>query len=490
MKNLKEILQGVDVNNIIGETDKNIKGVYLDSREVSKDSIFFAVKGTLTDGHLFINKAIENGATVIFCEKIPEENLTKGITYIRIENMQKNMAIAVSNFYDNPSKAIKLIGVTGTNGKTTIATLLYQLMMKMDKKSGLLSTVENKIGEETLKSTHTTPDVIKLNELLKKMKEAGCEYAFMEVSSHAIDQGRTEDLDFDIAIFTNITHDHLDYHGNFKNYINTKKKFFDNLKPESFALTNIDDTNGMVMVQNSKANIRTYSVRQMADYKAKILQNSILGLHLKINGDEIFFKLRGEFNAYNLLAVYGTMHLLGFDKMETLVQMSNLNPVTGRFDIIPNKENTIFAIIDYAHTPDALKNILSTLVNIKKKEAKIITVFGAGGDRDKSKRPKMGKIAARLSDTVIVTSDNPRTEDPGDIINDIVAGIDHKAKEKVLEIEDRRQAIKTAIKLADKNDLIVIAGKGHEDYQEINGKKFPFSDKEVVKNIWYKDINR
>ena len=488
MKNLKEILQGVDVKKTIGVLDKNINGIYLDSREVTKDSGFFAVKGTVTDGHLFIDKAVENGATVIFCESLPEKISNNDITYIQVTNMQKNMAIAVSNFYDNPSRHLKLIGVTGTNGKTTIATLLYRLMMKMNKKSGLLSTVENKIGVETLPSTHTTPDVIKLNELLKKMKDAGCEYAFMEVSSHAIDQGRIENLDFDIAIFTNITHDHLDYHGNFINYINAKKKFFDKLKPEAFALTNIDDPNGLVMVQNTKANIKTYSLKQMADYKAKILLNSIMGLQLKINEKEAFFKLPGKFNAYNILAVYGTMELLGFDKMDILINMSELEPVTGRFDIVSNAENSIFAIIDYAHTPDALKNILSTLGDIRQKPAKIITVFGAGGDRDKTKRPEMGKIAARLSDLVIITSDNPRTENPKDIINDIVAGIEEKAKEKVLEIEDRRQAIKTALKLADKNDIVLIAGKGHEDYQEINGKKFPFSDKETVKTIWFKEI--
>jgi len=488
LKSLKEILQDVDTKKIIGVSDKLIEDVYLDSREVTDNSIFFAVTGTLTDGHLFIEKAIEKGATVIFCEEIPE-NIDKSITYIQVENMKKNMAIAVSNFFDNPSRELKLIGVTGTNGKTTIATLLYQLMMKMNKKSGLLSTVENRIGEETLTSTHTTPDVIKLNELLKKMRDAGCEYAFMEVSSHAIDQGRIENMDFDIAIFTNITHEHLDYHGNFRNYIDTKKKFFDNLKPEAFALTNIDDPNGMVMTQNSKANIKTYSLKKMADYKAKILQNSILGLHMKINDYEAYLKLRGEFNAYNILAVFGTMDILNFENLEILVQMSELDPVTGRFEIIPNSDNTIFTIIDYAHTPDALKNILSTLGNIRQKPAKIITVFGAGGDRDKTKRPEMGKIAAKLSDLVIVTSDNPRTEDPKEIIRDILAGINPEAKEKVLEVEDRRQAIKTALKLAGKNDLVVIAGKGHEDYQEINGKKFPFSDKEIVKTIWYKDIN-
>ena len=486
MKYLKEILQGVEATKTIGALDKKITGVYLDSREVKKDSVFFAIKGTITDGHLFIDKAIENGATVIFCQSLPEK-VDKKITYIKVNDMQKNMAIVVSQFYDNPSESLILIGVTGTNGKTTIATLLYQLMMKIGKKAGLLSTVENKIGGKTLKSTHTTPDVIKLNELLKEMKDAGCEYVFMEVSSHAIDQGRIENLVFDIAIFTNITHDHLDYHGNFLNYINAKKKFFDKLKPEAFALTNIDDPNGLVMTQNCKANIKTYSLKKMADYKAKILQNSILGLHLKINGYEAFFKLRGEFNAYNILAVYGAMDLLNFDKMEMLINMSQLEPVTGRFDIVSNMDNSIFAVIDYAHTPDALKNILSTLGKIRIKPAKIITVFGAGGDRDKTKRPEMGNIAAKLSDLVIVTSDNPRTENPSKIINDILAGISEEAKENVLEIEDRRQAIKTALKLAKKNDLIVIAGKGHEDYQEINGKRHPFSDKEIVKSIWYKD---
>ncbi len=452
--------------------------------------MFFAVKGLLTDGHLYINNAIEKGAKVIICEKIPDELLSEDVTYVQIENFKYQMAKIVGNFYDHPDKSIKLIGVTGTNGKTTIATLLYNLMMKMGIKSGLLSTIENKIGERTLKSTHTTPDVINLNKLIKNMREDGCEYIFMEVSSHAIDQDRISDLDFDGAIFTNLTHDHLDYHGTFAEYLKTKKKFFDNLKNDAFALTNIDDRNGKVMVQNSKARIFTYSLKQMADYKGKILQNSILGLQLKINGKEAFFKLPGEFNAYNLLAIYGTFSTLGFDETEILIKMSELESATGRFEIIFNPENSKYAICDYAHTPDALKNILITLQKTKEKGQKIITVFGAGGDRDKTKRPEMGKIAAQLSNLVIITSDNPRSEDPESIIRDIKSGIEEEKLENVIEITDRRQAIKTALKISSKNDIILIAGKGHEDYQEIKGKKLPFSDKEEIKKIWFNHIKK
>ncbi|HHB52772.1 MAG TPA: UDP-N-acetylmuramoyl-L-alanyl-D-glutamate--2,6-diaminopimelate ligase, partial [Saprospiraceae bacterium] len=357
MKRLNDILNGVSVKKLIGNKDQLVSEVYLDSRKVKSGGLFFAVKGLLTDGHLYINNAIEKGAKVIICEKIPDELLSEDVTYVQIENFKYQMAKIVGNFYDHPDKSIKLIGVTGTNGKTTIATLLYNLMMKMGIKSGLLSTIENKIGERTLKSTHTTPDVINLNKLIKNMREDGCEYIFMEVSSHAIDQDRISDLDFDGAIFTNLTHDHLDSHGTFAEYLKTKKKFFDNLKNDAFALTNIDDRNGKVMVQNSKARIFTYSLKQMADYKGKILQNSILGLQLKINGKEVFFKLPGEFNAYNLLAIYGTFSTLGFDETEILIKMSELESATGRFEIIFNPENSKYAICDYAHTPDALKNI-------------------------------------------------------------------------------------------------------------------------------------
>jgi len=485
LKALKEILQSVEVTKIVGNDDRYISNLNLDSRQITDNGMFFAIKGTLTDGHRFIDSAISNGAVVIICEELPNE-LNESICYIKLVDIRKKMAVISSNFYDNPSRKLKLIGVTGTNGKTTIATLLYRLTMKIGKKAGLLSTVENKIVNETIKATHTTPDVININRLLSEMVLAGCEYAFMEVSSHSLDQERVTNLDFDGAIFTNITHDHLDYHKTFINYINAKKKFFDNLKPEAFALTNIDDTNGKVMIQNSKSKIKSYSLQQMADYKGRILQNSLLGLQMKINDKEAYFKLTGKFNAYNILAVYGTMILSGIDEDEVLVKMTELEPVDGRFDIIQNKEKGLFAIIDYAHTPDALENVLKTVNLSKDKNAKLITVFGAGGNRDKTKRPIMGKIATRLSEMIIITSDNPRDEKPEEIIKDISDGIEEKNKEKVLEIEDREQAIKTALMLAKRGDVIVIAGKGHETYQEIKGKKSHFSDKEIVNNTWFK----
>ena len=485
MKSLKEILQDVEVKKIVGNEYCEINDLNLDSRKVKKHDLFFAFKGNALDGHSFIESAIEKGAIAIACEILPDD-INKNITYIVLENFRSNMAKIASGFFDKPSQKLKLIGVTGTNGKTTIATLLYHLTMSMGIKAGLLSTVENKIANKKIKATLTTPDVISINRLMSEMVVAGCEYAFMEVSSHSIDQDRVSDLDFDIAIFTNITHDHLDYHKTFINYINVKKKFFDNLKPEAFALTNIDDKNGEVMVQNSKSIVKSYSLRQIADYKGRILQNSLTGLHLKINNREAFFKLTGEFNAYNLLAVYGAAVLSGLNQEDVLVGLSSLEPVEGRFDIIQNKEKEVFAIIDYAHTPDALQNVLTTVKNSKNKDAKLITVFGAGGNRDKTKRPEMGKIASRLSDMVIITSDNPRNEKPGEIINDIAKGISNEDKEKVLEIEDREQAIKTALMLAKKGDVIVIAGKGHETYQEVNGVRHHFSDKEVVNNIWQK----
>jgi UDP-N-acetylmuramoyl-L-alanyl-D-glutamate--2,6-diaminopimelate ligase len=485
LKALKEILQSVEVKRIVGNNDIYISNLNLDSRQITTNGMFFAIKGTITDGHKFINSAILNGAVVIICEEIPSD-LKNDICYIKLENIRRKMAIISSNFYDNPSQKLKLIGVTGTNGKTTIATLLYQLAMKMGIKAGLLSTVENKIVNETIKATHTTPDVININRLLKEMVAAGCEFAFMEVSSHSLDQERVINLDFDGAIFTNITHDHLDYHKTFINYINAKKKFFDNLKPEAFALTNIDDTNGGVMVQNSKSKIKSYSLQQIADFKGRILQNSLQGLQMKINDKEAYFKLTGKFNAYNLLAVYGSMILSGIDEEEVLVKMTELEPVDGRFDIVQNKEKGIFAIIDYAHTPDALENVLKTVNLSKDKDSKLITVFGAGGNRDKTKRPVMGKIASRLSELVIIPSDNPRDEDPDDIIKDISEGIEEQNKEKVLKIKDREQAIKTALILAKSGDVVIIAGKGHETYQEIKGVRNHFSDKEIVNKTWFK----
>ncbi len=485
MKSLKEILQDVEIERIVGNEYCEINDLNLDSRKVKKHDLFFAFKGNALDGHSFIESAIEKGAIAIACEILPDD-IDNNITYIILKNFRNQMAKIASNFFDKPSQKLKLIGVTGTNGKTTIATLLYRLTMNMGIKAGLLSTVENKIANKKIKATLTTPDVISINRLMSEMVVAGCEYAFMEVSSHSIDQDRVSDLDFDIAIFTNITHDHLDYHKTFINYINVKKKFFDNLKPEAFALTNIDDKNGAIMVQNSKSIVKSYSLRQIADYKGRILQNSLMGLHLKINDREAFFKLTGEFNAYNLIAVYGAAVLSGLNEDEVLVGLSSLEPVEGRFDIIQNKEKEVFAIIDYAHTPDALQNVLTTVKNSKNRNAKLITVFGAGGNRDKTKRPEMGKIASRLSDMTIITSDNPRDEKPEEIINDIAKGISNEDKEKVLEIEDREQAIKTALMLAKKGDVVVIAGKGHETYQEVNGVRHHFSDKEVVINIWHK----
>jgi len=481
-------LQGVEVKQIIGNNYTLVNDLNQDSRLIKKNDMFFAIKGNLNDGHLFITSAIEKGASVIACETLPND-IQKNITYVVLENIRYELAIIASNFFDKPSQKLKLVGVTGTNGKTTIATLLYRLTMNMGIKAGLLSTVENKIANKTIKATLTTPDVISINRLMSEMVVVGCEYAFMEVSSHSIDQDRISDLDFDIAIFTNITHDHLDYHKTFLNYINVKKKFFDILKPEAFALTNIDDNNGEVMVQNSISKIRSYSLRQMADFKGRILQNSLLGLHLKINNNEAFFKLTGQFNAYNLLAVFGAAVLSGLAEDEVLIEMSRLNSVDGRFEIIQNSEKGIFAIIDYAHTPDALKNVLNTVKNSKNKGSKLIVVFGAGGNRDKTKRPEMGRIASRLSDTVIVTSDNPRDENPEEIMKDILKGISSEDKEKVLEIEDREQAIKTALMLAKNGDVIVIAGKGHETYQEIEGKRYHFSDKDIVNDIWQNNNN-
>lgn len=485
MKSLEKILEGVEVTKTIGDLQSKIGDLYLDSRIIEKNGMFFAMKGGQNDGHRYIDSAIEKGASVIACEILPEK-LIDNITYIVIEKIREKMSIISGNFFENPSKKLKLIGVTGTNGKTTIATLLYQLTMKMGFKAGLLSTIENRIGNKMIAATHTTPDVININRLINEMIENKCEYVFMEVSSHAIDQDRIKGLDFDGAIFTNITHDHLDYHKTFINYINTKKKFFDNLKPEAFALTNLDDTNGEVMVQNSKANIKSYCLKNIADFKGKILQNSLLGLHMQINNKEAYFKLTGKFNAYNILAVYGTAVLSGLNEEDVLITLTELEPVVGRFDITHNPKKGIYAIIDYAHTPDAMENVIKTIINTKEKDARIITVFGAGGNRDKSKRPKMGKIASIMSDLIIVTSDNPRSEDPNEIINDILEGISKENKEKVLVIEDRKQAIKTAMMLAKKNDVIIVAGKGHETYQEIKGVKHHFSDKEIIEEIWNK----
>ena len=490
MKKLKDILANIEVIQTIGNQDILVANIAFDSRKVGANSMFVAVKGTQVDGHVYIEKAIVLGANVIVCEDLPTDlndrdfGAEENITYVKVQNSGDALGKMAGNFYDNPSTKLKLVGITGTNGKTTCATILYKLFMGMGYKTGLLSTVENKIGSQTIPATHTTPNPVELNELLAKMVESGCDYAFMEVSSHAIDQERIAGLDFDGAVFTNITHDHLDYHKTFKNYINAKKKFFDDLGKNAFALTNIDDRRGEVMLQNTKAKKYTYAVKQMADFKAKIVENSLLGLQLILNDTEFYSRLIGEFNAYNLLAVYGTATLLGHDDMEVLTVLSDLQSAEGRFDYIVSKSKNIVGIVDYAHTPDALEKILMTIDDLKTPDNQVITVVGCGGDRDKTKRPIMAKVACDYSNQVILTSDNPRTEDPYTILEEMEKGIPPYATQKVLTIENRRQAIKTACTLAKQNDIILVAGKGHEKYQDINGVKHHFDDKEeLTKNL-------
>ncbi len=481
MKTLKDILFKTAIINIIGSTNREISSVCFDSRKVIQKSLFVAVKGTKVDGHKFIKQAIDNGADAIVCETLPE-NIKNEITYIKVKDSSYVLGYIASNFYDNPSYKLKLIGITGTNGKTTTVSLLYDLFHSLGYKPGLLSTIHNKINGEVLKTNHTTPDAVKINYLLGLMVDKGCTHCFMEVSSHAIVQNRIAGLKFTGAIFSNITHEHLDYHKTFEEYIKAKKKFFDNLPPDAFALSNIDDKNGKIMLQNTKASKYTYSLKSTADFKGKIIENQLEGLKLNIDGKDVWCRLVGKFNAYNLLAVYAAAVLLKEDKSEILTIMSNLKTVEGRFDYIKNDKN-ITAIVDYAHTPDALKNVLNTILKLKNKKQKIITVFGAGGDRDKQKRPIMAKFACDKSDTVILTSDNPRTEDPNIIIEDMKKGIEKSHLKDVLIITNRKQAIKTAYAIAKPGDIILVAGKGHEKYQEINGVKYPFDDKEILREI-------
>ena len=463
---------------MIGSTNVEIKHITFDSRAVKKDSLFIAVKGVLADGHAFIDKAIAAGAVAIVCEKIPGKTKI-GISYIKVENSHYALGVIADNFYGNPSQHIKLIGVTGTNGKTTVATLLYRLFTEIGHKCGLLSTVENKIAGEHIDATHTTPDAISINILLCQMLEKDCKYCFMEVSSHAIHQRRIAGLTFSGGIFTNITHDHLDYHKTFGEYLKAKKMFFDDLPSPAFALYNKDDKNGKVMVQNTKARKYAYALRTMADFKAKIVENQFSGLHLQIDGNEVFTKLIGTFNAYNLLAVYGAASLLGFESIEILTALSKLKPVAGRFQYIRTEKN-ISAIVDYAHTPDALKNVLITITDIRTNNENVISLVGCGGNRDKAKRPLMAQIACKYSNKVILTSDNPRDEDPQTIIDEMKAGLDSVTKNKVLSILDRKEAIKVACQLAQSDDIILIAGKGHEKYQEIKGVKHPFDEMKIL----------
>ena len=479
---LNELLKHVEVLNILGGADVEITGVNIDSRRIEKGHLFVAIPGTVTDGHKFIPKAIELGATAVLCEKMPEEQTT-GVTYIQVASTEDAVGKVATLFYGDPSRKLKLVGVTGTNGKTTIATLLYNMFRKFGHKCGLLSTVCNYIEDEAIPADHTTPDPIELNRLLAQMVDAGCEYAFMECSSHAIAQKRIGGLKFAGGLFTNLTRDHLDYHKTFENYRDAKKAFFDGLDKDAFAITNADDKNGMVMVQNCKAQVKTYSTRTMADFKAKLIECHFEGMYLDINGKEVGVQFIGKFNVSNLLAVYGAAVMLGKKPDDILLILSTLKSVSGRLEPIHSPEGYT-AIVDYAHTPDALENVLNAIHEVLNGKGKVITVCGAGGNRDKGKRPIMAQEAVKQSDKVIITSDNPRFEEPQDIINDMLAGLDQKQMKKVLSIVDRREAIRTACMLAEKGDVILIAGKGHEDYQEIKGVKHHFDDKEVVKEIF------
>ncbi len=474
MKILKDILFGASVNKVYGTTDVSICDLIFDSRKVNKNALFIAQKGVLVDGHKFIDKAISLGAVAIICEEIPSD-LYEGITYVQVDDSNKSLAIIASNFYENPSKKIQLVGITGTNGKTTIATLLYNLFKKEGYKVGLLSTVKIMVDDAEYVATHTTPDSVSINHYLDLMVNNGVEYCFMEVSSHGIHQKRTAGLCFAGGIFTNLSHDHLDYHNSFAEYRDVKKSFFDNLPKTAFALVNADDKNGAVMLQNTKAKKVTYALKSLADYKAKILESRFSGLLLNIDGSEVWVKLIGGFNAYNLLAIYGAADLLGMEKMESLRLLSELESVSGRFEYFISNGG-ITTIVDYAHTPDALKNVLETINSIRTGNEKVITVMGCGGDRDKTKRPKMGFIASILSTQAIFTSDNPRTENAQTIIDEIEQGVSPENYSKTLSILDREQAIKTAGKLANKGDILLIAGKGHESYQEINGVRSEFDD--------------
>ena len=481
MITLKDILYRVSLEKVVGNTAVAFRELQFDSRKVGLDDVFVAIKGTQSDGHQFIKKAIDQGALAVVCQQIPKE-IINGITYLQVQDTQQALAIMASHFYGNPSAELQLVGVTGTNGKTTIATLLYTLFTSAGYKVGLLSTIKVIIGATEHAATHTTPDSLAINKYLRQMVDAGVAYCFMEVSSHGIDQKRTEGLHFAGGIFTNLSHDHLDYHTSFKQYRDVKKTFFDGLPKTAFALTNADDKNGPVMLQNTKARKYTYALKTIADYKAQILENQLQGLLLKINNQELWVKLIGNFNAYNLLAIYATAEQLGLEELEILQLLSTLESVDGRFQYLVS-EGKITAIIDYAHTPDALKNVLETINTIRSGNEQLITVVGCGGDRDVEKRPKMGAIAAQLSTKVIFTSDNPRSENPDTIIQHIEAGVPPQHYKKTIAISDRKQAIKTACQMANEHDIILVAGKGHETYQEIQGVRSEFDDRKTISEL-------
>ncbi len=480
---LQELLYKTSIRSVRGNTDMEITALHTDSRQVTPGSCFIAIAGIAVDGHRFVDAAIAKGAVAIICEQLPED-FREDITYVQVENTAAAAGFMAHHFYGEPTTAFKLVGVTGTNGKTTIATLLYKLFTALGYTCGLVSTVQNQVGAKVVPATHTTPDAITLNFLLKGMKDAGCQYVFMECSSHAIEQQRIAGLNFAGALFSNISHDHLDYHKTFNNYIEVKKSWFDGLPKNSFAISNADDKRGAVMLQNTVAKKYYYSLKTMADFKGKVLDNSLSGLHMMINDTEVHFKLIGEFNAYNLLAVYGAAICLGQDKQDVLLLLSNTDGAEGRFDYTISPSDKIVGIVDYAHTPDALINVLATIRNLRHGNEKIITVVGCGGDRDKTKRPVMAEVACEYSDKVIFTSDNPRSEDPLEIIKDMEAGVKVVARKKYISIADRREAIKTAVSLSKKEDIVLIAGKGHEKYQEIKGIKNDFDDKAVLKEMF------
>ncbi len=478
---LKDILYKVAINAVVGSTTVKVREIHFDSRNIQSNDLFVAIRGHASDGHDYIDIAIGSGATVVVCEVLPKQ-LKVGIVYVQVDSTSRAMAVMASNYYDSPSENLKLVGVTGTNGKTTVASLLYQLFKKAGYKVGLLSTVKIMIDNKAYKATHTTPDSLTINRYLKEMNDEGVEFCFMEVSSHGIHQNRTAGLRFEGGVFTNLSHDHLDYHETFAEYRDVKKRFFDELPDNAFALVNIDDKNGLVMLQNTNARKYTYALKGYADYKSKILENQFSGLLLKVGDSEVWTRLIGSFNAYNVLAIYATAELLGLEKVEVLQLISDLESVSGRFQYLISNEK-ITAIVDYAHTPDALKNVLKTINSIRTKNEELITIVGCGGDRDKTKRPKMGHIATELSTKVIFTNDNPRSEDPEVILNDIEKGVAPQNYKKALTIADRAQAIKAACQMAQPNDIILIAGKGHESYQEIKGKRFDFDDYKTVQKF-------
>ncbi|AKK72454.1 UDP-N-acetylmuramoylalanyl-D-glutamate--2,6-diaminopimelate ligase [Chryseobacterium gallinarum] len=479
---IQELVNRIPVIEIHGDVNREVAALVFDSRKITENALYIAIRGTVVDGHSFIASAIEKGATTIVCEEFPE-TLAEGVTYIKVKDSSKALGRLASNFYGNPSQKLKLVGVTGTNGKTSVSTLLFDVFKNLGYDAALLSTVEIRIGDEIIPATHTTPDIITINKILAEAVEKGCEYAFMEVSSHGIAQNRIEGLHFKVAGFTNLTHDHLDYHKTFEEYLKTKKRFFDELEDTAIAITNIDDKNGPVMLQNTKAEKKSYALKTMADYHGRLLEVDFNGMLLNFNGKEFWTTLTGKFNVYNLLLVFGIATELGFEQDEILQAISKLKRVSGRFETFKS-DGGIFFIVDYAHTPDALENILDSINDIRTKNERLITVFGCGGDRDHSKRPEMGNIATKKSTLAIITSDNPRTEDPAQIIKEIEAGVEPQNFSKYTSIPDRKEAIKMAIKFAEPKDIVLVAGKGHETYQEINGIKHHFDDKEVINELW------